>query len=213
MSEAAEDWIDGFLMVGNQPVLNLLNTRPVVAGDQREMLSDTGALVRWLESCGLVTTPMLNRRWQNWSDEAGAGTFLRELVRYREELRDVVLRIEGGRPPSRAFLDHLNKRLSAHPYRTAVASKAGGLEAFQAEGPSVADTLWAAILHATVELLIVVDPKRLRQCESCVVHFYDNSKKNARRWCSMRMCGNKIKVAAYQQRQRQAPLKQVRDST
>ena len=42
----------------------------------------------------------------------------------------------------------------------------------------------------------------MRKCESCVVHFLDTSKKGARRWCSMNICGNKVKVANYQQRKR-----------
>ncbi|MBV9226183.1 MAG: CGNR zinc finger domain-containing protein [Acidobacteriaceae bacterium] len=46
------------------------------------------------------------------------------------------------------------------------------------------------------------DPARVRQCESCVIHFYDTSKKRTRRWCNMQICGNKQKVAAYAQRQR-----------
>jgi predicted RNA-binding Zn ribbon-like protein len=43
---------------------------------------------------------------------------------------------------------------------------------------------------------------RVRECEGCPVHFLDVSKKGSRRWCSMSLCGNKVKVAAYQQRRR-----------
>jgi predicted RNA-binding Zn ribbon-like protein len=35
-----------------------------------------------------------------------------------------------------------------------------------------------------------------------VLHFQDTSKKGTRRWCSMRLCGNRHKVAAYADRQR-----------
>jgi len=45
---------------------------------------------------------------------------------------------------------------------------------------------------------------RIRKCESFFVHYYDTSKKGSRRWCSMNICGNKIKVAAYQARNRAA---------
>ncbi|MGH6682050.1 MAG: CGNR zinc finger domain-containing protein [Bradyrhizobium sp.] len=34
------------------------------------------------------------------------------------------------------------------------------------------------------------------------MHFFDTSKKGSRRWCSMNICGNKLKVAAYQRRKR-----------
>jgi predicted RNA-binding Zn ribbon-like protein len=62
--------------------------------------------------------------------------------------------------------------------------------------------LWAPIIAATADLLAASDASRLRKCESCVIHFFDTSKKGSRRWCSMNICGNKLKVAAYQKRNR-----------
>ncbi len=47
-----------------------------------------------------------------------------------------------------------------------------------------------------------VDRARVRKCGQCVLHFHDTSKKGTRRWCSMRLCGNRVKVAAYAARQR-----------
>jgi predicted RNA-binding Zn ribbon-like protein len=54
------------------------------------------------------------------------------------------------------------------------------------------------------DLLAAVPRDRVRKCEheSCVLHFYDTSKKGSRRWCSMNLCGNKVKVAAYKERNR-----------
>lgn len=52
------------------------------------------------------------------------------------------------------------------------------------------------------DLLTDPESSRIRKCESCVVHFFDTSKKGSRRWCSMNICGNKLKVAAYQRRKR-----------
>jgi predicted RNA-binding Zn ribbon-like protein len=47
-----------------------------------------------------------------------------------------------------------------------------------------------------------VDRNRVRKCDQCVLHFHDISKKGTRRWCSMQLCGNRLKVAAYAARQR-----------
>jgi predicted RNA-binding Zn ribbon-like protein len=58
------------------------------------------------------------------------------------------------------------------------------------------------IVQGTAELLSETQTERLRKCESCVVHFFDTSKKGSRRWCSMNICGNKVKVATYQRRKR-----------
>jgi len=65
--------------------------------------------------------------------------------------------------------------------------------------------LWAPIIDGAADLLCETASSRIRKCESCVVHFFDTSKKGSRRWCSMNICGNKLKVAAYQRRKRDAP--------
>jgi len=51
-------------------------------------------------------------------------------------------------------------------------------------------------------LFAEADRNRVRKCGQCVLHFHDTSKKGIRRWCSMRLCGNRLKVAAYAARQR-----------
>ena len=42
-----------------------------------------------------------------------------------------------------------------------------------------------------------VDCGRVRKCACCVGHFFDTSEKGTHRWCSMGLCGNRLKVAAY----------------
>jgi predicted RNA-binding Zn ribbon-like protein len=68
------------------------------------------------------------------------------------------------------------------------------------------EDIWAPIVAATAELLSEAKLSRIRKCESesCIVPFYDTSQKGSRRWCSMNICGNKLKVAAYQRRRRLA---------
>ena len=55
-----------------------------------------------------------------------------------------------------------------------------------------------------VRLLVEKDLSLVRKCEgpSCVLYFYDTSKNHRRRWCSMELCGNRLKVAAHHRRQK-----------
>jgi predicted RNA-binding Zn ribbon-like protein len=125
-------------------------------------------------------------------------------------LRAVVIRQEAGLSVSDAFFSELNSLLRQHPGVIALQRKGEklGLEtAFELEKP---DDVWAPIATAVAELLSDVSPVRLRKCEACIVHFLDTSKKGSRRWCSMNICGNKIKVAAYQKRKRAAGKKMRR---
>ena len=56
----------------------------------------------------------------------------------------------------------------------------------------------ATIARDAVDLLGHADG-RIRECEAddCALIFYDGSRTNNRRWCSMQRCGNRAKVRAY----------------
>jgi predicted RNA-binding Zn ribbon-like protein len=62
--------------------------------------------------------------------------------------------------------------------------------------------LLAPLAHSVANLFATADRSRVRKCGNCVLHFYDTSKKGTRQWCSMQLCGNRLKVAAYAARQR-----------
>ena len=206
-SKTPKEWIDGFLFVGNHLALDFLNTRPVLAEGPQELLPDVDALVRWLVASGVLARKkgkVLSRKWRDLPQAAG---FLRELLKFRERLRATVVRQEAGFSVSGAFIAELNSLLKQHPSVIALQRKGVKLDleaAFELKKPN---DIWAPIATAVAELLSNVPAARLRKCEACIVHFLDTSKKGSRRWCSMNICGNKIKVAAYQERKRAAGKK------
>jgi predicted RNA-binding Zn ribbon-like protein len=209
-SQAPREWIDGFLFVGNHLALDFLNTRLVLPEGPKELLSGVDALVRWFVASGLLTRQNGKGLAKKWSDTPQAAVLLRELLKFRERLRAVVVRQEAGFSASDAFIAELNSLLKQHPSVIALqrnGEKLGLETAFELEKPN---DLWAPIAIAVAELLSEVSPVRLRKCEACIVHFLDTSKKGSRRWCSMNICGNKIKVAAYQKRKRAAGKKMRR---
>jgi predicted RNA-binding Zn ribbon-like protein len=63
--------------------------------------------------------------------------------------------------------------------------------------PRRPEDLFAPLAHSAAKLFVDVDRNRVRKCGQCVLHFYGTSKKGTRRWCSMQLCGNRLKVAAY----------------
>jgi predicted RNA-binding Zn ribbon-like protein len=199
-SQDLNEWTDGFLFVANRPILDLLNTKPILADGPRELLPDMRALERWLIASRTVTSAKDKAAVRSWRNSVRADGFLKQLIAFREQLRDAVLRIESGMLPSDAFLSEVNALLLQHPSRTSLRKRDGSLvrEAF-IEWREPAD-LWAPIVDAAADLLVEAESSRIRKCESCVVHFFDTSKKGSRRWCSMNICGNKLKVAAYQRR-------------
>ena len=61
------------------------------------------------------------------------------------------------------------------------------------------DWLLAAVARSAAEIIAEGSRARLRHCANpdCGLFFYDNSRTRRRRWCSMAVCGNRSKVAAF----------------
>jgi predicted RNA-binding Zn ribbon-like protein len=196
--------VDGFLFVGNQLALDFLNTKPILEGEARELLPNAAALERWLIASGIVTSKKERVLVRAWRDSRQREAFVQKLIAFRERLRGTVLRLEAGLMPGDTFLAEMNMLLREHPQHASLRKQGSKVALNVMFEPREPEDIWAPIVSATAQLLSEVDPSRIRKCEaeSCMVHFYDTSKKGSRRWCSMNICGNKLKVAAYQRRRR-----------
>jgi predicted RNA-binding Zn ribbon-like protein len=60
------------------------------------------------------------------------------------------------------------------------------------------------IAESAADFLCYGNFELLRKCESsaCILYFYDITKNHKRRWCSMKICGNQAKAAAFYQRKK-----------
>ena len=195
------DWRDGFLFVGNHLALDFLNTRPIQNGEAIELLSDFGALLRWFQAAGLLSTrEMANLQLQG--ELVTARRALEAMRPFREKLRKEVLAWEGGAHVHRSTVEELNQLMTAHPMLSKL--EAIGNVPFMGPcfEPLLPEDLFAPLAHSAAKLFAEADRNRVRKCGQCVLHFYDTSKKGTRRWFSMQLCGNRLKVAAYAARQR-----------
>jgi predicted RNA-binding Zn ribbon-like protein len=204
VEDVSPAWRDGFLFVGNHPSLDFVNTRPVMNGQPVELLSGWNDLLRWFRAAQLLFEPELEGLWPQWENRPEAEALVDRLRAFRESVRAAVLRREAGQGPGSKIVAELNLLLRAHPMFLELRRTGGGLERrrlFELRRP---DDLLAPIADAAAGMLADLDPARLRQCQGCVLHFYDTSKNGTRRWCSMQLCGNRSKVAAYAERTRRA---------
>lgn len=201
-AQEANEWVDGFLFIANRTILDFLNTKPELAAGPTELLPDAHALESWLIAARIVPSARAKALVRGWRDSAEAASFVEELTAFRERLRTAVMRIEDGSLPTNAFLAEVNSLLREYPRRTSINIRDSKLVRETIFEPRKPADLWAPIVDATIDLLTEIEPSRIRKCESCVLHFFDTSKKGSRRWCSMNICGNKLKVAAYQRRRR-----------
>lgn len=199
------DWRDGFLFVGNHLALDFLNTRPVQNGEPTELLSDFSALLRWFQAAGLLSSRETANLQRELGESAAARRTLDAVRHFRERLRKEVLAWESGADVHRATAEDLNRLMAAHPMlsKLQATGKIPSMELwFEWRQP---EDLFAPLAHSSAKLFAEADRNRVRKCGQCVLHFYDTSKKGTRHWCSMQLCGNRLKVAAYAARQRLHP--------
>ena len=197
----SDDWRDGFLFVGNHLLLDFINTRPVMDGEAVELLPDGNALARWLGVAGLVNQRESARLMRLWSAPEFAAC-AQELREFRERVRETVLKIEQGEHVSPGVLKNLNGLLVNYPDLEQVAQVEAGFERRRRFEPEIPEHAFAPLADAFADLLTAIPASRVRKCNGCVLHFYDTSKKGTRVWCSMNLCGNRAKVAAFADRKR-----------
>jgi len=200
----ADDWRDGFLFVGNQLALDFLNTCPVQNGKPQELLSDVNTLLRWFRAAELLSDGEFTNLQKQWDNSPRARRTMEELLGLREKLRKEVLAWEAGGKLHRATIEHLNGLLAVHPMLERIIDTDNSPRmdlSFRVREP---EDLLAPLAHSAAKLFTDADRNRVRKCGECVLHFLDTSKKGTRRWCSMQLCGNRLKVAAYARRQRNA---------
>jgi predicted RNA-binding Zn ribbon-like protein len=197
------DWKAGFLFLGNHLALDFLNTRPVQDREPVELLADFSALLRWFKAADLLDTRQADTLQQQWGGSTRARQTLEAMWQLREMLRKEVLTWEEGAAVYSSTVEELNKLMAEHPMRTRLRVRKPGVFAtelwFQPHQP---EDLFAPLAHSAAMLFANPNRNRVRKCGQCVLHFHDTSKKGTRRWCSMRLCGNRIKVAAYVARKR-----------
>ena len=196
------DWRDGFLFVGNRLALDLLNTRPVQNGEPTELLPDFSALLRWFQAAKLLSARDAANLRQKCGKSARAQRTVEAVRELREKLRKQVLAWEGGGAVRHSTVDELNRLMAEHPMRTKLKMSGSASATELWFEPRQPEDLFAPLAYSMATLFANAERSRVRKCDQCVLHFYDTSKKGTRRWCSMQLCGNRLKVAAYAARQR-----------
>jgi predicted RNA-binding Zn ribbon-like protein len=198
------DWKHGFLFVGNQLALDFVNTRPALNDEPVELLHGFRALLRWFQAAELLDARQAAKIEARWGQSDRARQTVEAARDLREKLRKEILAWERGAAVRRSTIEELNRLMVQHPMRTRLRMTRAGLSKELWFDPQQPEDLFAPLAQSAATLFAETASDRVRKCEQCVLHFHDTSKKGTRRWCSMRLCGNRVKVAAYAARQQRA---------
>lgn len=189
------EFIKGLPFFGGSLWLNLVNTTMRSGPERQDLIASDDGFADWLDAAHLPLKATM-----------APGDAKEQLISLRERLRPMVALLGKGEAPPVSLIDEVNVILSQGQVRIVLQrhGKAYRLvEVFDAgdAGPK------GAVAADFARFLCESEPERLRRCSNpaCTMVFYDTSKNNTRRWCSMSICGNRDKVARFRARRAHSP--------
>jgi len=195
------------LFVADAPALDFLNSVATPSDATIDWLADGEGLLNWLEQAGLVSAHALKQvRAQSRPGELDK--VADQARNLREWFRAFVRKHKGGPLNADAVgeLRPLNRLLERdESFRQIEASKTRGkrgLELRSMRRWRSSEALLLPIAETLAHFVCTDDFTYVKACEgpSCTLLFEDRTRTRARRWCSMAMCGNRAKQAAYRHR-------------
>ncbi|CAM3702954.1 CGNR zinc finger [Vibrio aerogenes CECT 7868] len=183
------------LMSGDHLALNFLNTKAMIDGSLIDYFHTDEDVLAWLRQQGIneddTGTPC---------DEPGV------LLQEARQLRQVI-----GKLVTEKKNDCLNDvsalqtfLLEGISWTGLVEQDSGDWSLIKHYGRQSPKQILAPISEAAAHLVAEVDFSKVKQCEhsDCILWFFDKTKSHRRRWCSMKLCGNRHKVAKFRQKQK-----------
>jgi predicted RNA-binding Zn ribbon-like protein len=139
----------------------------------RELLADPAALGAWLAERGL--------------DGRGVG---RAGVRRAHEVREALRTLVADGRVTPPLEDAAGRaRLTVEFGQRRLVAKATGI-----------DGALGAIVAVAYDAMRDGSWERLKTCRNCSWAFWDESRNRSAQWCSMQLCGNRLKVKRYRER-------------
>ena len=173
-----------------------------------EGLPDYAALIAWSKQAGLLTAAEARRLGRLARTEPAPATRCwRQARRLRDLCFEVFARRATGAAPTRAMLHSLNRWIARLQPSIRLEPR-GRREVVRLDrnpGLSLDTPLWP-VLSSAVEILTgpLADRVRLCAADDCDWLFLDRNRGHRRRWCDMKVCGNRAKARRHYRRTRRA---------
>jgi predicted RNA-binding Zn ribbon-like protein len=194
-----------FDLCGGHPALDLVNSldNRFREDGPNEMLASYADLLRFLEESGLLGRQQARVLSKTVAPEAAARA-LQSARGLREATAAVLYGSLEGKDPRRQDVSVLEEHfLDAARHRELQweGGKSGLTWAWGRYESEPELPVWA-LAETVSDILLSPDMARVRTCaaDTCRWLFLDTSKNHTRRWCNMKVCGNRMKARRFQER-------------
>ena len=190
-----------FVKVGEDLAVDFANTVP--RPEASEALGSWRDLVDFLELRGAVGRDEGTAlRAMAGEDARGCAAALERAQAFRATARDVLTTLALRRPVPASAVERVNEVLGWGTGAGHLVRRGAGWGLAHAPGHDGPLRALAPVARALALLIAAGRGAGIRQCANpaCVLYFRDRSRARRRRWCSMAVCGNRMKVAAHTRR-------------
>ncbi|WP_434169259.1 CGNR zinc finger domain-containing protein [Peribacillus frigoritolerans] len=183
-----------FPLISGNLSLDLVNTELVSRGQRQDLLLSVRDVLDWL-----AVIKGKNSFWDNQLSlkiKERIGQVFVGILQMRTILRKQFELIAGGNPIPDEFIAFLENKIEKSPFTFKLSDqKLVPIPVGEAE-----DILQSYIAFDSLKLIEENKLSSLKRCsnDDCVLLFIDES--GRRKWCSMKICGNRKKVARFQHR-------------
>ena len=189
-----------FIWVGNWPAIDFINTQAIVDGRPEDHLKAPHDLLVWLDESGLG-------KGSKESASTAPSGLLNEAHAYRSLLRRGIAQLAEKQRITAKLVERTNEYLRNSVSVRRVESDGHAFRALVERRFEIVADYVAPVADSFAALLTTGNLQRIRKCKNpaCVLYFYDTSKGGQRAWCSLDICGNKMRMAASRERRRLGP--------
>jgi predicted RNA-binding Zn ribbon-like protein len=200
-----------FLFVGNHLCLDFINTQMIVRGNLTDLLKKFGDLMTWLVQAKVVDADQGKVAITRWSAAEQKRVF-DAAIALRKALRNMAEDIAARKAIPNSTLTAINQVLSQCPGYRQLAYVNRRVESRFHSDAGESSRLLTPLAEAASDLLCSGNLSLVKKCRNnaCILYFYDTTKNHGRNWCSMQLCGNRMKVAAHYRKKRKNEKKQRR---
>jgi|HubBroStandDraft_6_1064221.scaffolds.fasta_scaffold123880_3 predicted RNA-binding Zn ribbon-like protein len=194
-----------FQLFGGHVALDFANTLDFRYDPERfiDLLSSYERLLAFFQQTGIITAKHVRKLLANTSESEARRT-LRRAIELRETIYFLFLSVLSGRRARSAYLRAFNRFLEdARVPEKVTWQKRSLVRTYRDFAGTAGGPLWA-VVDAAANLLTSPDCLRMRECseKTCRWLFLDQSKNHSRRWCDMKLCGNRAKARRFYARLR-----------
>lgn len=185
--------MQNFLWLANWPALDFVNTVYTLAGERIELFRTAEDVADWLRDARLPEVPPAVRSKEQ---------LLAAALHYRKCLHSGLERLVSSGDVPADTISSTNRLLEGDRFSFRLQRGQGGFQLQRHWNfASPADYI-APVALSFAELLGTADLSRIRRCKNpkCPLLFYDTSKSATRSWCSLNICGNRLRVAAFRKK-------------